>query len=423
MDLGQSPCLLSFPFRFLQRFQGPYIANKRTPRIQEQYRQIGGKSPIGEWTELQGKEMIKKLQALHPGQNFKHYVTFRYAPPLTEEVLLKMQADGVKRAIAFSQYPQYSCTTTGSSLNHLWRECIRLGLEDSFKWSVIDRWHNHPTFISAVARRVALGLQKFPEADRDKVTIVFSAHSIPMMIVNRGDPYTSEIAATVDLVMQKIRQGVKLTTTTATTAASSETSATPSTEVVAAPRNPHILAWQSKVGFLPWMGPPTSSVIEGLGKQGHKHVLVVPIAFTSDHVETLFEIDKEYAEEAHAVGITHFLRAPSLNEEPLLSQAQAELVSEHVASGKPAASSQYSLNCPGCTNPACRTILNPVAPYEKRRDSAYVVASAAAAAAAPTPAPSKEKDDKKKAELLDLRWPTTAIVEQLRAHRTKGPTP
>lgn len=101
--------------------------------------------------------------------------------------------------------------------------------------------------------------------------------------------------------------------------------------------------------------------------QGHKHVLAVPIAFTSDHIETLFEIDLEYGEDAAKAGITHFRRAPSLNDEPLLTDAMADIVAEHLASGQPA-SPAYALNCPGCTNPACRTILNPAAPYTKLRE-------------------------------------------------------
>lgn len=445
--------------------QGPYIARKRTPRIIEQYSQIGGKSPIGDWTQLQGEDMVRKLHESMPGSSFRHYVAFRYAPPLTEEVLLRMKADGVTRAVAFSQFPQFSCTTAGSSMNHLWRESIRLGLEGSFKWSVIDRWHTHPAFIEAVARRVAIGLARFAPEDRDRVTVLFSAHSVPMMIVNRGDPYTTEVAATVEAVMARLRSGVDLTLgpgeslppvahgstcgtpLDAAAARAARASAAPGSGSgsgscpsmrIAAPRTPHVLSWQSKVGFLPWMGPPTGEVLKGLGRQGHKHVLVVPVAFTSDHVETLFEIDKEYAEDAAEAGVSHFARAPSLNGEPLLSTAQATIVREHLAAGVPA-SPQYSLNCAGCTNPACRTILSPAYPYQKRRDAAIVscladkAATAAAAAAAggadPSAATSDATKDKSKGKgkghegPVDLRWPTPADVAALQAARTVGPTP
>jgi ferrochelatase len=130
-----------------------------------------------------------------------------------------------------------------------------------------------------------------------------------------------------------------------------------------------MLSWQSKVGFLPWMGPPTGEVLKGLGRQGVKHVLVVPIAFTSDHIETLYEIDQEYAHVAKEAGISQCIRAPSLNDEALLPQAMSEILLDHLATQQ-VASAQYPLACPGCINPACRSVLNPTKPYIKHRDAA-----------------------------------------------------
>jgi protoporphyrin/coproporphyrin ferrochelatase len=351
--------------KLLQPFLGPFIAKRRSPRIVEQYKTIGGKSPIGDWTEKQGKEMIRKLEVMSSAMKgstsssnslkFKFYTCFRYAPPLTHECLQQMAEDGVERAVAFSQYPHFSCTTTGSSLNHLWRESIRLGLEKRFKWSLIDRWPTHPTFVSAVARNVTIGLQRFPESERDKVIIVFSAHSVPMLTVNKGDQYVQEVSATVSAVMDLLRS-------------------TKNEDTKRAVMSPYSLAWQSKVGFLPWMGPPTSEVLKGLGKQGHRYILLVPIAFTSDHVETLYEIDVEYKKEAHEAGFVQFERAPSLNDCDLITSAQAEIVAEHLgisntkngivtttATAFPnICSPQYKLNCAGCVNPTCRSILNPI---------------------------------------------------------------
>lgn len=310
------------------------IARRRTPRIREQYAQIGGGSPIGRWTALQGAALSARVASAHPDVGpVKAYTAFRYAPPLTAAALKAMAADGVERAVAFSQYPQWSCTTAGSSLNHLWRESLRLGLGGAFKWSVIDRWGTHPGFIAALAKRVALGLARFPPAERARVVIVFSAHSLPMLTVNKGDAYVAEVAGTVSAVLGVLRgAGVALSPAELARAAAGEEPADedggadaggaqgPGAEVVSAAPNPHILAWQvsgacarggggalswagttadppplqSKVGFLPWMGPSTASVLEGLGRQGAPAVLVVPVAFTSDHVETLFEIDIEY---------------------------------------------------------------------------------------------------------------------------------
>ncbi|DAZ93278.1 TPA: hypothetical protein N0F65_010902 [Lagenidium giganteum] len=325
------------PMGKFQHVIGPWVAKRRTPNITDQYAQIGGGSPILKWTNVQGEAMCKLLDEMRPeSAPHKHYVFFRYANPLTEVSLKQMKQDGVERAIAFSQYPQWSCSTTGSSINHLWRELKRLNMVDDFKWSLIDRWNTHPGYIDAVAQRVRIGLEQFAPEDRDKVIIMFSAHSVPMKVVNKGDPYTKEIASTTERVMEKLGR-----------------------------KNSHILSWQSKVGYLPWMGPSTSDVIKGFGQQGHKHVLAVPIAFTSDHIETLFEIDIEYAEEAHEAGITQFKRSPSLNDEPLLFKAMADIVKTHLDSEE-LHSAQYPLNCPACVNPMCRSMLNPIKPFSKR---------------------------------------------------------
>lgn len=202
-------------------------------------------------------------------------------------------------------------------------------------------WPTHKTFIAAIRSRILDALLQYPEEFRSQVVILFTAHSLPMKVVEKGDAYVHEVAATARAVMESMPPGV---------------------------HNSSLLAWQSKVGFLPWMAPSTSSAIKGLGKQGHKYVMAVPIAFTSDHIETLYEIDIEYAKEAEEAGIKMFRRAASLNDEPLLSTAQAELVAEHLRKGD-VSSNQYKLNCPQCTNPACRTIVNPIKPYSKLRDT------------------------------------------------------
>lgn len=291
--------------------------------------------------------MVKLLDEMRPeSAPHKAYTCFRYAPPLTEDVVEQMRADGVKRAIAFSQYPQWSCTTAGSSMNHLWRELKRLGAEEEFEWSVIDRWPTHPTYIDALTRRVEMGLEQLPEGPaRDNAVIMFTAHSLPMYVVERGDAYPQEVGATVQAVVDKLKASDRSRSVR------------------------HVLTWQSKVGPLPWLVPQTGTALKQLAAQGHKSVCLVPVAFTSDHIETLYELDIEYREEAEEAGIQHFARAPSLNDEPLLQQAQAEIVKEHLDAGE-LCSPLYQLNCAGCTNPACRSMLNPVGgKYSKLRHS------------------------------------------------------
>lgn len=147
--------LIPLPF---QKYLAPWIAKRRTPQIEKLYAAIGGGSPIGKWTRAQGDAMVKLMDEMHPDTApHKAYVAFRYANPLTETCLDEMRKDGVTRAVAFTQYPQYSCSTTGSSLNELWRELKDRkdkgtgGSELDIKWSVIDRWGVHPGFVDVLS--------------------------------------------------------------------------------------------------------------------------------------------------------------------------------------------------------------------------------------------------------------------------------
>jgi ferrochelatase len=320
--------IIQLPF---QRWLGPFIARRRTPRVRGLYAAIGGGSPILRYTEAQGRGMVARLDRLSPETApHRFYIAFRYTRPSSDDALRMMQADGVERAVAFTQYPQFSCSTTGSSLNELWRAASRTGLRDAFEWSILDRWPVHPGFIEAMTETVRDGLGQFAPADREKALILFSAHSLPLDVIDRGDSYPQEVGASVQRVVERLGAS-----------------------------NPYILAYQSDVGPVRWLGPSTAQVLRRLGARGQKHVLVVPIAFTSDHIETLSELDREYGEVAHEAGITHYRRAPALNDRPRFLDALAEMVRDHLKSGA-FYSSQYSTRCAGCTNPQCRNILNPV---------------------------------------------------------------
>ena len=274
--------------------------------------------------------MVRLLDELSPQTApHKFYPAFRYTAPFSEDVLVQMKADGVRRAVAFTQYPQYSCATTGSSINELWRAARRLGLEREFHWSVIDRWPTHPGFIAEVAQSIRAGLEQFLEPERKDVLVLFSAHSLPLSVVNRGDTYPQEVGASVQAVMQRLDFSHEF-----------------------------LLSYQSSVGPVQWLGPSTESVVRQLGTQKRRSILAVPIAFTSDHIETLHEIDIEYKELAEKSGIARFHRAPSLNGSLGFQRALAEIVSAHLQAGE-LYSSQYKLRCPGCTNPECKKILNP----------------------------------------------------------------
>ncbi|HET8622366.1 MAG TPA: ferrochelatase, partial [Gemmatimonadales bacterium] len=156
--------------------------------------------------------------------------------------------------------------------------------------------------------------------------LLFSAHSLPLNVIDRGDSYPQEVGASVHRVMEHLGFS-----------------------------NPYILAYQSEVGPLRWLGPSTEAVIRRLGERGHKRVLVVPIAFTTDHIETLSELDREYGHLAKEVGISSYKRAPALNDRAVFLDALADIVGEHLESGA-RYSSQYLLRCAGCENPQCRKL-------------------------------------------------------------------
>ncbi|MCJ1228033.1 ferrochelatase hem15 [Toensbergia leucococca] len=323
------------PLGRLQSYIGPLISRRRTPKIQKQYAAIGGGSPIRKWSEYQSSEMCKILDRISPETApHKPYVAFRYADPLTEEMYTQLLEDGFGggkggRAVAFTQYPQYSCSTTGSSLNELWKWRNRLegksatgGPEPAgaITWSVIDRWPVHSGLVEAFARNVEAQLATYPEERRKDVVLLFSAHSLPMSVVNRGDTYPAEVAATVYAVMQRLGFS-----------------------------NSYRLCWQSQVGPSAWLGAQTSDTVQEYVKKGQTDLVLIPIAFTSDHIETLFELDQEVIHEAGHPGVK---RAQSLNDSPVFIQALADIAFAHLRSGE-SCSRQMGLRCQGCKSERC----------------------------------------------------------------------
>ncbi|KAJ2359985.1 ferrochelatase hem15 [Coemansia sp. RSA 2611] len=305
----------------LQKVLGQLIARRRVEKVKQQYMQIGGGSPIEKWTRAQGDGMVRLLDRSRPETApHRYYVGFRYTEPSMHEAVERMLDDGVGRVIAFTQYQQYSGSTTGSNLNELYRVQRRLDPDGQLQWSFIDRWGTHPKLVSAFADRVEAQIWRLPEDVRRTTPILFSAHSLPLNVVDRGDPYVAEVGGTVAYVVDELRRrGIA---------------------------NPYRLTWQSAVGPLRWLCPQTEAAITSYGARGFKSLVMVPIAFTSDHIETLFELDIEYGEVAEQAGITHYLRAEALNDYPPFIDALATIVKEHMDAGFPT-SPQLLLPDPG----------------------------------------------------------------------------
>lgn len=315
--------MIQFPF--MQDRLGTWIAKRRTAEVQEKYKEIGGGSPIFKWTQKQGELLCKQLDKISPSTApHKYYVSFRYCKPTTEEAFTELESDGIKRAVIFSQYPQYSCATSGSSFNAIYKFYKGREFPKDLKLSIIDRWATHPLLVKTFADLIRKEIEKLPINERQKAIILFSAHSLPLAAVNRGDSYPSEVGATVQLVMQELQNC-----------------------------NPYQLVWQSKVGPLPWLGPFTDEAMKGYAAQGKKTFLLVPIAFVNEHIETLHEMDIEYCKDlAKEINIEHIQRVPAPNDHPLFIDALASLVKSNLENNTHI--SQKFLNrCPHCSNINC----------------------------------------------------------------------
>ena len=271
----------------LQPLIARFIVRKRAPKVIGYYEKIGGKSPIRELTEAQARALEARL-----GSGYRCFVAMRYSRPSTLDALAAARKSGCSRVIALSLYPHYSRATTGSSINELNR--VQAASGTPFAVSCIDRFFDHPLYIEALAEKIEEGLAQF--TDRTGVEIVFSAHSLPQSFIDSGDPYLAHIQETVRLVVARLGT-VK-----------------------------HFLAFQSRAGPVKWLEPSTEEMIQSLAGKGCRNMLMVPLSFVSDHIETLYEVDIQYGEEAAAHGIMNFRRSPSLNSSPLFMECLAELV-------------------------------------------------------------------------------------------------
>lgn len=289
---------------FLQKPIAWLIASLRSGKTEAMYRLIGGKSPILDITKAQAAALEKALnradtspqspqrgdnrgvaEAGAGGPDFRVYIGMRYWQPFIGDTVKQMYDEGIRSVLAMSLYPHYSLATTGSALD-TFREVIQ---EYPVESSSISSWYDHPLYIEALAGSIRKGLASLEEGS----PVLFSAHSLPLSIVEAGDPYVSHIRGTIESVAQQT--GIRW----------------------------H-LSYQSKSGPVKWLEPSTEEKIRELGASGVKSLLVVPISFVSDHIETLYEIDILYKQLAAEVGVK-LVRAESLNTTPLFIEALKEM--------------------------------------------------------------------------------------------------
>jgi ferrochelatase len=293
-NLFCDPDIIDFPFsRIGRRPLAKLISTTRAKKAAQHYADIGGGSPIRRFTEQQAAALEAQLS--REGVDARCVVAMRYWHPFTAEAILKLEAAEVEQVVLLPLYPQYSRTTTGSSLNE-WRR----------RWTgmaptaCVGPFYRNPLYIEAVAEKIDEALAGFPNPE--DVELIFSAHSVPVSVIEKGDPYQEQIVETVALV---IEQGGWA--------------------------NPHRLCYQSKVGASRWLQPSLHATLRTLAAKKRREVCVIPIAFVSDHVETLGEIDHCARAEARSLGIERFAMTAGLNDAPKFIQAMAECVLEVMA--------------------------------------------------------------------------------------------
>ncbi len=275
---------------FMQKTIARFIAKRRAPKSARTYAMIGGGSPLGKITADQAKGLEKELAALG---NFKVSVAMRYWQPRAEETLESLHKDGIRHIIALTLYPHYSIATTGSSVADLIEANQKFS--PPFRIETIESWFVQPRYISALAANIKKGAGLFGAED---LQVVYSAHSLPVKFIKEGDPYVEHLKQTI-------------------------------AAVEAITGMPGKLCYQSRSGPVEWLSPSPPETLEELAKEGCKNVLMVPISFVSDHVETLYEIDMLYRDMAQDLGI-RMERTESLNCNPEFIDGLKDLVLEKV---------------------------------------------------------------------------------------------
>jgi len=284
------------PLGFLRRPLAKLISSRRSVPVRGKYAEIGGRSPIGTLTERQRGALVAALSdEIDPVA----VVAMRYWHPLTAEAVETLRKSGpLDEIVLLPLYPQFSYATTLSSLKEWHR--VYGKPEGGPSQRTISQFFDHPLYVQALAQRIGSVLRQF--ADSSGIHLVFSAHGLPMSLVEKGDPYPNQIEATIRMVCEEGRK-----------------------QFPGWPKT-HLLCYQSRVGPSKWLQPPLTSTIEQLGTQGVKEMLVVPISFVTEHIETLHEINIEAREEAKKFGVEVFRMMPAVGDSPLFIAALKDLV-------------------------------------------------------------------------------------------------
>jgi len=270
------------------------IAQVKGPSSIKSYRLIGGGSPQLKWTVIQAEGLRTLLET----DSVRVEIGMRSAEPSIKTALDRLQFWGADELVLLPLFPQYSTTTTGTCFDEVKRSLEALEWEPRVR--EVDSWSDVPGYTNLLSELVSEAIWE-AETDRgdatDPIHVIFSAHSLPLKIVERGDPYPAHVARTVAAITPRLS-------------------------------HPWSVAFQSRNGKMPWLQPYLEDELKRLGNSGIKRVVVVPISFVSDHIETLFELDLLYAKAARENGISHYYRARCFNGDPEFPRVLRSLVVE-----------------------------------------------------------------------------------------------
>jgi ferrochelatase len=298
-NLFCDPEIIDFPgARIGRKALAKLISSARARKVQHHYAAIGGGSPIRRLTEQQARALEQMLREL--GVPARCFVAMRYWHPFTAEAMDALRAARCTEVVLLPLYPQYSSTTTGSSLKE-WKRLFH----DDLPVRCVEAFYENELYLAALVQRVNEALARFPVPERAE--IIFSAHSLPLSVIAQGDPYQKQIQRTVELVMQRGQWS-----------------------------NRHWLCYQSKIGANKWLQPSLHECLRILAAENVRDACVVPVSFVSDHVETLGEIDHEARKEAQSLGIRNFEMTLGLNNSPIFIRALADEVLKALDLRRPA---------------------------------------------------------------------------------------
>ncbi len=292
-NLFSDPDIFKIPLG--QKFFARIISKRRAPIVETEYQMIGGKSPINYWTEYQRKTL--EIELRKEIENIDVFTAMRYWKPLIKDVAKNLKHKEYDNIVLLPLYPHYSVSTTGSSFNE-WKRYYK---GDNSKLVYINDFYNNVKYIEAVSDRMSESISRLPDNFKENLQLVFSAHGTPVNLVKKGDPYSHQIKDTVSKIM-KLRDY----------------------------DYPHHLCYQSKVGPAKWLEPSTEYMIEKLAEENKKSMLMIPISFVSDHVETSYELDLEYREVAQKCNVSNYVVMKGLNDSLIFIEALKSLTLEAI---------------------------------------------------------------------------------------------